>query len=138
MSRLRQRQCRATLEHGQPCGATPLREKDLCFWHDPEHKEEADKARQLGGQRRRRESTLAGAYDVEGLTSTGEIRRLLEVAAYDTLALDSSVPRSRALVAIALAAGKLLEAGELEERIAHLEAAVQDQSEPPVFPAGED
>ena len=98
MSRLRQRQCRATVEHGQPCGATPLRDKDLCFWHDPEHKEEADKARQLGGQRRRRESTLAGAYDVEGLTSTGE----------------------------------------LEERIANLEAAVQDRSEPPVFPAGED
>ena len=36
MSRLRQRQCSATLEHGQPCGATPLRDKDLCFWHDPE------------------------------------------------------------------------------------------------------
>ena len=96
MSRLRQRQCSATMEHGQPCGATPLRDKDLCFWHDPEHKEEADKARQLGGQRRRRESILAGAYDVDGLTSTGEIRRLLEVAAYDTLSDDGAAPmRSR-------------------------------------------
>ena len=132
------RRCAFRKPDGTACRAKPLHKIDLCFWHDPEHKEEADKARQLGGQRRRRESTLAGAYDVEGLTSTGEIRRLLEVAAYDTLALDSSVPRSRALVAIALAAGKLLEAGELEERIAHLEAAVQNQSEPPVFPAGED
>ena len=94
------RRCAFRKPDGTACRAKPLHNIDLCFWHDPEHKEEDDKARQLGGQRRRRESTLAGAYDVEGLTSTGEIRRLLEVAAYDTLALDSSVPRSRALVAM--------------------------------------
>ena len=121
-----------------PVGPRPSGIKTCASGTTPSTRRRPTRPVHPGGQRRRRESTLAGAYDVEGLTSTGEIRRLLEVAAYDTLALESSVPRSRALVAIALAAGKLLETGELEERIAHLEAAVQDQSEPPVFPAGED
>ena len=75
------RRCAFRKPDATACRAKPLHNIDLCFWHDPEHKEEADKARQLGGQRRRRESTLAGAYDVEGLTSTGEIRRLLDQAA---------------------------------------------------------
>jgi len=28
--------------------ATPLQDKDLCFWHDPEHQQEAAEARRLG------------------------------------------------------------------------------------------
>lgn len=65
------------------------------------------------GLRRRRERTLSGAYDFAGLGSVGSIRRMLEIAAIDTLGLESSVARARVLIAVSLAAAKLLEVEEL-------------------------
>jgi hypothetical protein len=93
----------------------------FCFWHSPDHAEEAAQARRLGGQRRRRESTLAGAYDVEGLGTVVEIRRIVEIATFDALGLDNSVQRGRLLIAAALAAAKLLEVGELSDRLDRVE-----------------
>jgi hypothetical protein len=95
--------------------------------HAPEHAEEATEARRLGGLRRRREGTVAGAYEFSGLESVAGIRRLLEVAAVDTLGLDNSIARSRTLAYLAMVAAKLLETGELEQRISSLEAAVHRQ-----------
>jgi hypothetical protein len=48
-------------------------------------------------QRRKREAALAAAYDFQDLTSVEEIRRLIEVAAFDALGLDNSINRVRAL-----------------------------------------
>jgi hypothetical protein len=93
--------------------------------HAPEHAEEATEARRLGGLRRRREGTVAGAYEFGGLESVAGIRRLLEVAAVDTLGLDNSIART--LAYLAMVAAKLLETGELEQRISSLEAAVHRQ-----------
>jgi len=81
----------------------------------------------MGGLRRRREGTIGGAYDFAGLTSVAEIQRLLEIATVDALALDNSVPRIRALIAVALAAAKLLETGELQEQLKVLNQAVLGQ-----------
>ena len=81
-------------------------------------------SRRLGGLRRKREVTVAAAYDYEGLGSVPEIRRLLDVAAFDALGLENSIARCRALVSIGLAAAKLLEVGEHEERLAAIEDAL--------------
>jgi hypothetical protein len=51
--------------------------------------------------------------------------RVLEIATIDALGLDNSIARARVLIAAVLAAAKLLETGELEERLAALEAAVR-------------
>lgn len=117
------RTCIARTEHGQSCRQAPLVGAELCFWREPEHAQEAIEARRLGGLRRRREHTLAGAYDVEGLESVVQIRRLLEIATLDTLGLENSVARN--LIASATAAARLVEVGELEDRLQALEAAVQ-------------
>jgi hypothetical protein len=53
------------------------------------------------------------------------MRRLLEVATLDILALDNGIARIRALVAVASAATKLLEATELETRLRVLEDALR-------------
>ena len=74
-----------------------MKGEDYCFWHSPEHAEEADEARKLGGLRRRRERTVAGAFEFGGLQTVADIRRLLEVATIDTLSLENSVARSRTL-----------------------------------------
>jgi hypothetical protein len=113
--------CRFQKDNGEPCRATPMRGEEYCFWHHPEHAEEAAEARRLGGLRRRKERITQGAYDFEGLQSVTQIRRLLEVAVVDTLSLESSIARSRALAYLAQTALKALEVGELEERLRVLE-----------------
>jgi hypothetical protein len=116
--------CRQLLPSGRPCRAFPLRDSAFCFWHTPEKEEEAAEARRLGGLRRRREKTVAGAYDFAGLGSVESIRRILEIATLDALGLDNSIARARVLIAAALAAARLLEVGELEARVEALEAAL--------------
>ena len=131
---LKRRSCEGKREQGDPCRQAPLRDRPFCFWHDPERRDEAQEARRLGGLRRKREHALAGAYDFEGLEEVGAIRRLLEVAALDCLALDNGVARNRTLIAAALAAAKLLETGELEDRVVALEASVGVKELPdPIF-----
>jgi hypothetical protein len=93
--------------------------------HDPAHADEVAEGRRLGGLRRRREATVSGAYDFEGLATVAAIRRLLEVAVVDTLSLENSIARARTLAYLGLTATKLLDAGELEERVAQLEAALE-------------
>jgi hypothetical protein len=107
------RSCSFDHPDGRACGAPPLKGGRFCYWHAPEKSEEATEARRLGGLRRRREKTIASAYDLAGLGSIQSIRRVLEIAGLDTLGLDNSVQRTRALVSVALAATKLLEVEEL-------------------------
>ena len=121
---VRARSCSGRRRTGEACSAPPLRDGDFCFWHDPGHQTEAGEARRLGGLRRKREGTLQGAYEIEGLSSVSEIRRVLEVAVLDALALDNSIARVRALVAASQAAVRLLEVGEVEGRLEAVEAAL--------------
>ncbi len=116
--------CAFVKSGGERCRQAPLREGAYCFWHDPGHAEEAAEARRLGGLRRRREKVVAGTYDLGGLGTVAEIRRLVEVAVLDALALENSVARARTLAYLAQTAVRLLEVGELEERVRALEAAV--------------
>ena len=113
--------CMALNAAGRSCRAAPLRDRSFCRMHDPEQAEAVADARRLGGLRRRRESTLAHAYDLTGLASPREVLRLLDIAAFDTLGLDNSVARARTLVQISGAAIRLLEVTSLEERLRALE-----------------
>jgi hypothetical protein len=122
--------CTHQLPDGRPCRAWSMRDAPFCFWHAPDREEEAAEARRLGGLRRRRERTVSGAYEFGGLGSVESIRRILEIATLDALGLDNSIARARVLIAAALAAAKLLETGELADRIAALETAVGQRSGP--------
>lgn len=119
------RRCRETNARGEPCGFNPQRDSDLCWWHDPEHEQEAKEARRLGGVRRRREGIIRGSYDWVGLTSIPDLQRLLEIIAVDTLSLENSVARARTMVAVVQAAAKLLEIGDFEQRLEALEGVIQ-------------
>ena len=116
--------CKARNTKGEPCGGTPMRESDFCVFHDPEHTEVVQEARRAGGQRRKREATIATAYDFQGLTTIADIRRLIEVAAFDALGLDNNINRVRALAYLAQVAATLVEKGEMEERLQAVEAAL--------------
>ncbi len=98
--------------------------------HSPENAEEIAEARRLGGLRRRREVAVSGAYEFNGLETVAELRRLLVIAALDTLRLENSIARARTLGYLVGVAGKLLESGELEQRLAALEASHGQKSLP--------
>jgi hypothetical protein len=117
------RRCTARKEDGERCGARPLRDGERCFVHDPAHAAEAADARRLGGLRRRREGTLTMTYEVGEIDTVEGLRRLLEIAMTDALAMDSGAPKLRILLDIIKTGLKLCEAIEVEQRLAALEAA---------------
>lgn len=121
------RRCTFVMPDGRGCRAGPQLERPWCFAHDPERAEDAAEARRLGGLRRRREGTVTVAYDLPGLNSVADIRRVLDILVADALGLDSGIARLRVLIAVATAATRLLETGELEARLSALEAALESR-----------
>ncbi len=126
------RTCSFRKEDGHPCSVAPLQGSNFCLMHDPEHAQEVAEARRLGGLRRRKEGTVAGAYEFNGLGTVADIRRVLEIAVLDTLSLENSIARSRTLAYIAQVALRALEVGELEDRVRALEAVVRLRPQRPV------
>jgi hypothetical protein len=122
------RMCAFRLASGEQCQSPPLHDSKYCLMHSPEHAKEVQEARRLGGLRRKREVTVSGAYDFEGLDTVSSIRRLIEVAVLDTLGMENSLSRSRTLGYLAQIALHTLEVGELEERIEILEQAVSTRN----------
>src|SRR2546428_716017 len=122
------RRCASLNAEGEACQMAPLRERPYCFAHDPERAEEAADARRLGGARRRKERTIAVAYELPGLNSVAGIRRVLAIVVTDALSLENGVARLRTLISAASAATKLLETGELEDRVAAVEALLAHRS----------
>jgi hypothetical protein len=134
------RSCTFLMPDGRACRAGPQRDRPYCFAHDPERAEEAAEARRLGGLRRRKEGTIAVAYDLPGLDSVAGIRRLLDVVVTDGIGLENGIARLRVLISASAAATNLLKVGEFEERLAALESVVETgRGEPaaPLFPEGE-
>jgi hypothetical protein len=123
----RKRRCKAANKRGEPCGFPPLTDSELCWAHDPENEEAAQEARRLGGVRRKRETTLAGAYEFGGILADGGLARYIEIAAFDSLALDAGHAKIRTMVAVAQVAEKVLKTEELERRLAELEEILRDQ-----------
>jgi len=126
------RRCAFAKADGQPCQMAPLRDRPFCFSHDPERAADAAEARRLGGQRRRREGTIAIAYDLPGLDTVEGIRRLLEIVVTDGLGLENGIARLRVLIAAATSATRLLEVADFEARLAAVEAAIAGpRADPP-------
>ncbi len=117
---------------GLGCGAPPLRGSTLCWFHDPDRADDLTDAQRLGGLRRKRERTVAAAYEFAGLGSVEAIQRILEIATTDALSMENTIARARVLISAGLAAMKLLEVGDLQTRIELLEAA---KSRPDPAPA---
>jgi hypothetical protein len=134
------RSCTFLMPDGRACRAGPQRDRPFCFAHDPERAEEAAEARRLGGLRRRKEGTIAVAYDLPGLDSVAGIRRLLDVVVTDGIGLENGIARLRVLISATAAATNLLKVGEFEERLAALESVIDAGRETPpepLFPEGE-
>ena len=116
--------CKGITKGGERCQAPVLTDREFCYFHDPEHEAEAAEARRLGGLRRKRESTLQGAYEITGVATLDDMLRVLEVVTFDALSLDNSIARGRLLLGVVQIGTKLIEVGEQEERLAAIESAL--------------
>jgi hypothetical protein len=83
------------------------------------------RARRLGGLHRRKKRTLATIYGFGGLRSIEDGQALLETITIETLALENSIARNRAITAIVATGAKLIELGDLADRVAAIEAATK-------------
>jgi hypothetical protein len=134
------RSCTFLMPDGRACRAGPQRDRPYCFSHDPERAQEAAEARRLGGLRRRKEGTIAVAYDLPGLDTVAGIRRLLDVVVTDGIGLENGIARLRVLISATAAATNLLKVGEFEERLTALESVMdagRARSPEPLFPEPE-
>ena len=118
---LMERQCIFHLPSGRQCKAAPLKDSELCWVHSPERAKEVQEARRLGGLRRKRESTIASAYQFESLDSVDGIRRIVLIALLDALSMEKSMSRARTLAYLAQVALRMLEVGDIEARVEALE-----------------
>lgn len=124
------RSCKETNQQEQPCRRRPNTDSDYCFWHDLETADEAAQARRLGGLRRKREKVVSNIYGLGEFDTVPDLRRVLKVAVLDTMGLDNGVNRNRTLATLVLAGAKLLEIGELEERLNRVEATLAERPKP--------
>jgi hypothetical protein len=132
------RACTYQMPDGRACRATPLRDEPFCFWHSPDTADELTEARRMGGLHRRKKRTVATIYGFGGLRSIEDNQGLLETIAVETLGLENSIARNRALTAIVATGARLIELGDLATRIAAIEAALGPRRRPDedsVFPA---
>jgi hypothetical protein len=131
------RACSFEMPDGRACRAAPLRGESFCFWHSPDTAEELGEARRMGGLHRRKKRTVATIYGFGGLRSIEDNQGLLETIAVETLGLENSIARNRALTAIVATGAKLIELGDLAARIAAIEATLgprRRSDEDSVFP----
>ncbi len=124
--------CKATTQRGAPC-QTPASGSGWCFHHDPNRAAERAAARAKGGYARHgRAVGSVGAHHAPVSVKTVEdILSLLEDTINDVLALENSLNRARVLGTLALAALRVLEGHELEQRIAALEALLLERKGSP-------
>lgn len=114
--------CQAQRTDGGACRMHPLSGSSYCWSHDPAHATDAAEARRRGGLRKTKEQAIRGAYDVEGMQSIGDIWRVAEIAIMDTLLLDNSAGRSRALIWGCGLLLRLVEMSEVEGRLQAFES----------------
>src|SRR5450759_2436126 len=121
------RACTYQMPDGRACRATPLREEAFCFWHAPGTADELAEARRMGGLHRRKKRTVATIYGFGGLRTIEDNQALLETITIETLALDNTIARNRAVNAMLATGIRLVEIGELEARLEALEAAAGER-----------
>ena len=100
----------------------PLQGSRYCFAHAPEQGAARAKARKRGGRNRRVSLAVNPPTEAPQLRGVEAIQLQLEAALFDTLQLANCNNRSRTVGYLLGFALKALETGEMEARLAALEA----------------
>ncbi len=117
--------CKAKTKDGQPC-PNAASASGYCYTHDPARGRERAQARKLGGSHRR---APHGAMDPDTLPpkvrTLDDVLAVLDFALAEAMPLENSVQRGRLIVALAHVFIEAIKTGELETRLAAIEAALK-------------
>ncbi len=114
--------CAEKNARGEPCGMPPVGGSAHCFAHDPKQGAQRARARKSGGRNRRTGLAIDPPTEPAQLRHVAAIQQQIEAALFNTLQLENSNGRSRTVGYLLGFALKALETGELEARVAALEA----------------
>jgi len=117
--------CKAHTTNGQPCQAQALTDSRYCFVHDPTQGAARAKARKRGGERRRVPHMGNPEIIPTQVRTIDDVLKVLDYALAESMPLENSIQRGRLLVAIAGAFIEAIKTGELESRLAAIEAALK-------------
>ncbi len=117
--------CKARTMNGAPCRAQAINRGQFCFAHDPASGRARAMARKKGGQRNRIPHAGNPGCIPPRVRGLGDVLSVLDYALAEALPLENSVQRGRLLVAICGAFVEALKVGELETRLAAIEAALR-------------
>jgi len=115
--------CIGTTANGTPCRATPQSGSAFCFLHDPHKSEEQRRARQAGGSTRG-VKVLDADTPARDIKSVADVKGLLSETIHQvrTGAIDPKVGNCVGYLSGILL--KAIEVGDIEERLAAMEAVV--------------
>ena len=100
----------------------PLQGTERCFNHSPDRGRDRAKARKRGGRQRRTPLLFPPPAGPTPLRDVASVQTVLEQVMSETLVQPNSHQRSRTIAALLTVALRTLEVGELEARLAALEA----------------
>jgi hypothetical protein len=106
----------------------PLSGSERCFNHAVETARDRAEARRKGGLATRTPHLFEIGKDPSPLRDVASVQALLETVVHETRVQPNGPERSRALGSLLTIALRALEVGELEERIAALEAQVHSRA----------
>jgi hypothetical protein len=112
--------CEAVKKDGRVCGSNALRDSTFCFMHDPRKAAEREAVRKLGGSRRGRWRGDVNRLPVKVRTAE-DVMALLDYVKDELAGLYNSVPRTRAMIALASEYLHALDISEIETRLQALE-----------------
>lgn len=120
--------CKGKTKTGKRCQA-PAGPGGFCAFHSPEHAAARAAGRRRGGERSHVPHVADTAMLPTDPRTIDDARKILSYALQETVALENSVQRGRLLCQIAAGLVQAVQAGELEQRLAAIEAALKEQGE---------
>ncbi len=117
--------CKAKTATGAQCKAAALQGEKFCFTHSPSNGAARAKARKLGGERNR--TGHGGNADLlpATVTTIPQATKILDYALAEIIPMENSIARGRLLIALVAGYINAFQAGELENRLAAIEAALK-------------
>jgi hypothetical protein len=122
--------CQAITQDGTPCNAYAVTGSDYCFHHDPALADERREARRKGGRARhgRHVGPIEPVEPID-LDTMADVTALLHRTINDTLHLENSIHRARAIGYLSGLYIKALEMSTLEQRVIELERVLKARAE---------
>jgi hypothetical protein len=114
--------CKAKTKSGQPCRMKPIGGGDYCFTHSPGTRRAQAEARKKGGQARHTPHFADPVILPAKVETLPDAHQILTYTLAEVAGMDNSIGRARVLLALFDSFVKSFEIGELEQRIAALEA----------------